>query len=98
MEQLTPVMHPQRVMDLMEHLAVVVDQLTTELLQMVVAEVQHTSLEVEVVEAEMVMEETELSVTVDLDTMMEVKDLTQVNSKQLMVVIQTEHLAVLEVL
>ena len=54
--------------------------------------------EVEVVEAEMVTEETELSVMVDLDSMMEVKDLTQVNTKQQMVENQLEHLAVLEVI
>ena len=98
MEPQTQVMHPHLAMDLTVHLAVVVDQPTTELLQMVVLEMQHTSLEVEVVEHEMVTEETELSVMVDLDTMMEVKDLTQVNTKQPTVVNQTEHLAVLEVL
>ena len=84
--------------DQMEHLAVVVQQPTTEHLVMGVTEVQHTSLEVEVVEAEMVTEETELSVMVDLDTTMEVKDLTQVNTKQQMVENQLEHLAVLEVI
>tara|TARA_A100001388_G_C28293765_1_gene277693 strand:+ start:190 stop:501 length:312 start_codon:yes stop_codon:yes gene_type:complete len=97
MEPQTQVMHPHLAMELMVHLAVVVDQPTTELLQMVVLEMQHTSLEVEVVEHEMVTVVTELSVMVDLDITLEVKDLTQVNTKQQMVENQLEHLAELEV-
>ena len=97
MEPQTQVTHPHLATDLMVHLAVVVDQPTTELLLMEDQEVQHTSQVVEVEVAEMVTVVTEPSDKVDLDTTTVVKVLTQVSSKQQMVENQMVHLAVLVV-
>tara|TARA_B100000131_G_scaffold258457_1_gene253736 strand:- start:29 stop:394 length:366 start_codon:yes stop_codon:yes gene_type:complete len=75
--------------DLMEHQVRVVDQPTTELLQMVDLVTQDSSLVVEEVEHETVMVVTELSDKVDLDTTMVVVDQTQVNTKEKMVEVLT---------
>tara|TARA_B100000965_G_C19423735_1_gene683292 strand:+ start:347 stop:766 length:420 start_codon:yes stop_codon:yes gene_type:complete len=97
MEPQTQVTHPHLATDLMVHLAVVVDQPTTELLLMEDQEVQHTSQVVEVEVVETVTVVTEPSDKVDLDTTTVVKVLTQVSSKQQMVENQMVHLAVLVV-
>ena len=94
MEQLIQVTHQLFLLQPTEHLAVVVDQPTTEHPQMVVTEVHHTSLEVVEVEHETVTVVTELLDKVELDIIVVVVDQTQVSSKEKMVEVLTPTLQV----